>query len=196
VEPRVRRAAEQAARLLGDEAGIAVEDDHPPLADPWPFVDVIWAANQASHHAGDFAQVRELLDQGRATLVGRGLGISAAEYIAAQDARAGYEMGWDAFMERYDLVLTPTVPTTAFPAGVDHPEQVAGRPVEYLSWTPFTYPFNATGQPAVSVPCGQVDGLPVGLQIVGRRGADATVLQAARTFERIAPWNYDGLEVG
>ena len=64
----------------------------------------------------------------------------------------------------------------------------AGRPGEYLSWTPFTYPFNATGQPAMSVPCGYVDGLPVGLQIVGRRYADADVFAASAAFERIRPW--------
>jgi aspartyl-tRNA(Asn)/glutamyl-tRNA(Gln) amidotransferase subunit A len=194
VEEEVRRVAESAARLLGEHAGIEIDSDHPALDDPWPLIDVIWAANQASAHADTFSEVRPLLDRGRAELVERGLRIRAADYIAAQDARAGYEMAWDGFMERYDVVLTPTVPTTSFPAGLDHPPMVAGREVEYLSWTPFTYPFNATGQPAMSVPCGYVDGLPVGLQIVGRRGADAVVLRVARAFERAAPWNYDGME--
>ena len=73
---------------------------------------------------------------------------------------------------------------------------MAGRPTEYLSWTAFTYPFNVTGQPAASVPCGRDrDGLPVGLQIVGRRGEDALVLRAARAFERAFPWSYDGLDL-
>ena len=79
-------------------------------------------------------------------MVARGLTIPATAYVAAQDARAGYELAWDGFMAGYDLMLTPTVPVTAFLAGTDNPPMVAGRPVEYLSWTAFTYPFNATGQ--------------------------------------------------
>jgi aspartyl-tRNA(Asn)/glutamyl-tRNA(Gln) amidotransferase subunit A len=101
----------------------------------------------------------------------------------------------EAFFERFDLLLTPTLPVTAFAAGLDQPGTVAGRPTEYLSWTAFTYPFNVSGQPAASVPCGMVDGLPVGLQIVGRHGADALVLRAARAFERLHPWSYDGLDL-
>ncbi|HVG88583.1 MAG TPA: amidase family protein [Gaiellales bacterium] len=196
VEPEVLGAVERAAHLLAEGAGLAIADDHPQLDDPWPFIDVIWAANQASHHAENFRQVRELLDPGRAEVVARGLTIPATAYVAAQDARAGYELAWDGFMAGYDLMLTPTVPVTAFLAGTDNPPMVAGRPVEYLSWTAFTYPFNATGQPAATVPCGLVDGLPVGLQIVGRRGEDALVLRAARAFERLCPWSYDEMECG
>jgi aspartyl-tRNA(Asn)/glutamyl-tRNA(Gln) amidotransferase subunit A len=196
VEPAVREAAERAAWVLAEGARLELEEAHPQLEDPWPFIDVIWAATQAAEHAGNFHQVRDLLDRGRAALVDRGRSIATADYIKAQDARAGYELGWDSFMAHYDVVLTPTVPTTAFPAGLDHPGEVAGRPVEYLSWTAFTYPFNATGQPAATVPCGLVDGLPVGLQIVGRRGDDALVLRLARAFERLAPWSYDKMENG
>jgi aspartyl-tRNA(Asn)/glutamyl-tRNA(Gln) amidotransferase subunit A len=196
VEPAVQEAAERAARVLAEGAGLELEEAHPQLEDPWPFIDVIWAATQAAEHAGNFHQVRDLLDRGRAALVDRGRSITTADYIKAQDARAGYELGWDSFMAHYDVLLTPTVPTTAFPAGLDHPGEVAGRPVEYLSWTAFTYPFNATGQPAATVPCGLVDGLPVGLQIVGRRGDDPLVLRLARAFERLAPWSYDKMENG
>jgi aspartyl-tRNA(Asn)/glutamyl-tRNA(Gln) amidotransferase subunit A len=76
----------------------------------------------------------------------------------------------------------------AFRAGDDGPATVTGRTVSYLSWTAFTYPFNLSGQPAATVPCGLVDGLPVGLQIVGRRLDDALVLRAARLFERVRPF--------
>jgi aspartyl-tRNA(Asn)/glutamyl-tRNA(Gln) amidotransferase subunit A len=101
----------------------------------------------------------------------------------------------EAFFDDVDLLLTPTLPVTAFPAGRDQPGEVAGRPTEYLSWTAFTYPFNVSSQPAASVPCGMLDGLPVGLQIVGPRGADALVLRAARAFEQLQPWSYDGLDL-
>jgi aspartyl-tRNA(Asn)/glutamyl-tRNA(Gln) amidotransferase subunit A len=92
------------------------------------------------------------------------------------------------FFERFDLLLTPTLPCPPFAVGLDQPGSVAGRPTEYLSWTQFTYPFNASGQPAASVPCGMLDGLPVGLQIVGRPGDDRLVLRAAAAFEAAWPW--------
>jgi aspartyl-tRNA(Asn)/glutamyl-tRNA(Gln) amidotransferase subunit A len=92
-------------------------------------------------------------------------------------------------METYDLILTPTLPCTAFPVGFDHPGTVAGKPTTYLGWTPFTYPFNLTGQPAATVPCGfDANGLPIGLQIVGRWRDDVTVLRAAAAFEEARPW--------
>ena len=73
--------------------------------------------------------------------------------------------------------------------GLDNPTEIAGKPVEPYAWIPFTYPFNMTGQPASSVPCGFTkDGLPIGLQIVGRRFDDVTVLRASAAFERVRPW--------
>ena len=99
---------------------------------------------------------------------------------------------WDRmqhFFARYDLLLTPTMPTTAFAADRPIPTVVAGRPIIGFGYTPFTYPFNLTGQPAITVPCGvAADGLPVGLQIVGGRFADAIVLRAAAAFEAARPW--------
>src|SRR5438128_30985 len=76
-----------------------------------------------------------------------------------------------------------TLPLTAFDVALDQPGSVAGRTTEYLSWTPLTYTCNVTGLPAATVPCGFVAGLPVGLQVIGRRGADALVLRAAAAFE-------------
>ena len=78
---------------------------------------------------------------------------------------------------------------TAFAAGDDHPGQINGQDTTYLGWTAFTYPFNTTGQPAATVPCGFAgDGLPVGLQIVGRWRDDVTVLRASAAFEAVDPW--------
>jgi Asp-tRNA(Asn)/Glu-tRNA(Gln) amidotransferase A subunit family amidase len=94
------------------------------------------------------------------------------------------------FFERYELLLTPTTAVPPFAIGIDYPTEIAGRPVSSpLAWLPFTFPFSMTGQPAISVPCGWTrEGLPVGLQIVGRRFADAAVLRAARMFEIASPW--------
>jgi aspartyl-tRNA(Asn)/glutamyl-tRNA(Gln) amidotransferase subunit A len=79
--------------------------------------------------------------------------------------------------------------TVAWEAGKPAPAQIAGRPIVDFGYTPFTFPFNLTGQPAATVPCGfSSDGLPIGLQIVGRRLDDATVLRAAAAFEAARPW--------
>ena len=94
--------------------------------------------------------------------------------------------------EKYDLMLTPTLATAAFEAGDMGPlgpAKVNGQDASPSSWVCFTYPFNFTGQPAASVPCGfNSEGLPVGLQIVGRRFDEALVLRAAAAFEKAHPW--------
>jgi aspartyl-tRNA(Asn)/glutamyl-tRNA(Gln) amidotransferase subunit A len=189
-EPAVVAVCEAAARSFAALGGV-VEEAHPPLADPWPIVDVIWCANQAAPFGrGRLAEVRDLLDPGRLPVIERGLAMTATDLVAAQGAKARYAEGWDAFMRDHDLLLTPTLPVTAFEAGLDQPGSVAGHPTEYLSWTAFTYPFNVSGQPAATVPCGSVDGMPVGLQIVGRRGADSLVLRTAAAFEAAHPWRF------
>jgi aspartyl-tRNA(Asn)/glutamyl-tRNA(Gln) amidotransferase subunit A len=91
------------------------------------------------------------------------------------------------FHERYDLLLTPTLPIAAFEAGKERPDPA--RQPRWIHWAPFSSPFNLTQQPAASVPCGLTRaGLPVGLQIVGPMHDDAMVLRAARAFEAARPW--------
>jgi aspartyl-tRNA(Asn)/glutamyl-tRNA(Gln) amidotransferase subunit A len=92
------------------------------------------------------------------------------------------------FHRTYDLLLTPVISCTAFPVGQE-PKQIAGRDVPPSGWMPFTQPFNLTGQPAASVPCGfDSKGLPVGLHVVGRAYEDSLVLRACRAFEEMQPW--------
>ena len=147
IEAPVGEACEAAA-LRFTELGAEVVEEHPALDDPWPALDTIWAANQAADHAADFDAIRDRLDRGRAALVERGLRIPASEYVVAQDVRAGFEMAWDTFMEGFDLMLTPTVPITAFAAGLDHPgpsradraSTWAGRPSPTRSTSPASPP--------------------------------------------------------
>jgi aspartyl-tRNA(Asn)/glutamyl-tRNA(Gln) amidotransferase subunit A len=192
VEAEVLDVAAAAARRL-PQLGLVLEDADPGLGDPWPIVEAIWAWNQAQDE--DPAK-RELADPGRWDVVERGMRMTEADLEAAQAERARYTEAMESFFARYDLLVTPTLPCPPFRAGADQPGWVAGRPTEYLSWTAFTYPFNVTGQPAASVPCGRdPNGLPVGLQLVGRRGEDALVLRAARTFEQAFPWSYHDLDL-
>jgi aspartyl-tRNA(Asn)/glutamyl-tRNA(Gln) amidotransferase subunit A len=93
------------------------------------------------------------------------------------------------FMQKYDLLLTPTIAVPAFAQGIHGPETIDAKKVGPFQWIVFTQPFNMTGQPAASLPAGFTrEGLPVGLQIVGRHLDDATVLRASAAFEAASPW--------
>ena len=189
IDPEVRDIVAKAA-LRFEELGCHVEEAHPDLEDPWEsIVHVIWASAFAGLHLHDLDAVRDQIDPGLVRVIEQGLQLSGAEVAIAYARRNDYYHAWRQFMERYDLLLTPTLPVTAFTAGDDYPGQINGQPTTYLSWTAFTYPFNITGQPAATVPCGFAsDGLPVGLQIVGRWRDDVTVFRASAAFEALAPW--------
>ncbi len=189
VAPGVRAAAERAAHHF-EGLGCSLDEAHPDLPDPWDIEATIWEAAMAGVFRGRLDEVRDLLDPGLLRVVERGNVLAAADLAAAQQRRAATFDAWRRFMELYDLLLTPTLPVTAFAAGDDEPDRTDGRTdVTPLDWTTFTYPFNLTGQPAATVPCGfDADGLPVGLQIVGRFHDDATVLRGAAAFEAVAPW--------
>jgi aspartyl-tRNA(Asn)/glutamyl-tRNA(Gln) amidotransferase subunit A len=108
------------------------------------------------------------------------------EYLEAVGRRSELAIHMGRFHARYDLLLTPAVPIPAFEAGREVPEGSPHR--RWTSWTPFTYPFNLTQQPAASVPCGFTSaGLPVGLQIVGAKYKDALVLRAAHAYQTANP---------
>jgi len=115
--------------------------------------------------------------------------VTAREYLDAQSWARAFWLEVHGFLARFDLLLTPTVAVLPFAVGGPPPRAIAGEPLTVLGWMPFTYPFNLTGQPAASVPVGlTARGLPVGLQIVGRRHADRTVLAAAAAYEAACPW--------
>ena len=189
VDPEVREIVTKAA-LRFEELGCHVDEAHPGLEDPWEdIVHIIWGSTFAGLHLDNLDAVRDQIDPGLVRVIEQGLQLSGAEVAIAYAKRNDYYDAWRQFMEGYDLLLTPALPVTAFPAGDDHPGQIDGQPTTYLSWTAFTYPFNITGQPAASIPCGFAsDGLPVGLQIVGRWRDDVTVLRASAAFEALAPW--------
>ena len=112
--------------------------------------------------------------------------LSMLDYLGAVNVRMAVSERMCRFHMKYDLLLTPTLPLTAFRTGREVP--VDWPSTRWPTWTPFTYPFNLTGQPALSVPCGfSSAGLPIGLQIVGRRFEDERVLQAGHAYQQAAP---------
>ena len=181
---------EQAAMAFR-ELGCEVQQVDPGLPDPANIIDVMWSGAMAGYFATRLDEVRDLLDPGLLAVVERAASLSAADMAHALQQRNTYYTGMRQFMDlqRFDLLLTPTLPVTAFTAGLDEPDGWRRATLAPLDWTPFTFPFNLTGQPAATVPCGfDRNGLPVGLQIVGRWRDDSAVLRAAAAFEAAMPW--------
>jgi Asp-tRNA(Asn)/Glu-tRNA(Gln) amidotransferase A subunit family amidase len=130
-------------------------------------------------------------------LIDPGAHVSGVQYVGARNAQWEYACAWGRFMGDYDLFLTPAMECVAFEHGRTGPATIGGEPIGdfYDDYCHFCYPFNLTGQPAMSVPMGTAEhGLPVGLQIVGRRFEDDVVLRVAAAWERLNPWLRAGLE--
>ncbi|SFY53977.1 amidase [Streptomyces sp. F-1] len=180
VAPAVAAAVRRAVARLAD-LGAYVEEADPDFSDPVEAFEVLWSSGAARIAQLLSPHLRKLLDPGLAEVCARGARLSALDYLAAVDARMDLGRRMGRFHERYDLLVTPTLPLTAFEAGVEVPRGSAHR--RWTGWTPFTYPFNLTQQPAASVPVGRDgDGLPVGLQLVAARHRDDLVLRAAHAL--------------
>ena len=124
-----------------------------------------------------------------AALVQMGRLVSGADVLKAEQLRTRLMAGFRTVFERADVVVTPTGPITAPRVG-EFSVQVAGGEESALSATwRLTYPFNLTGLPAITLPCGfDGDGLPIGLQIAGRPFDEPTVLRAAHAYEAAHDW--------
>ena len=184
VDPEVARLTAAAAPSLA-RAGAEVRDLGPAFPDPWPTIHTLWAASEAATYPDGIDAIRDLLDPGRIAVIEAGFGLRPGEVAAAALARHTHYRAVDALFASADLLAMPTLPVPAFPAGQDSPVR-HGRQTSYLGWTGFTYPFNLSGHPAATVPCGlTAGGLPVGLQLVGRWHSDALVLRAAAAFEQL-----------
>jgi aspartyl-tRNA(Asn)/glutamyl-tRNA(Gln) amidotransferase subunit A len=185
VEPEIAELAARAAGVFSD-LGAHVEAVDPGFADPREAFDVLWSSGAAAAMPGLGDPPLEALDPGLAELVRSGRSHSAVDYLTASRRRDELGILMSRFHEKWDLLVTPALPIVAFEAGRNVPDGWPER--DWPSWTPFTYPFNLTQQPAAVVPCGFTGaGLPVGLQIVGPRHADALVLRAARAYEAANP---------
>jgi Asp-tRNA(Asn)/Glu-tRNA(Gln) amidotransferase A subunit family amidase len=190
VEPDVRAAFHRALAALAD-AGWELVEAHPPPTYPTPIWNTIATAEGYASEGPLLAEFAERMTEGTAELIRAGERVSAGAYIDAQHERAAYTRAWSEFFVAHDLLLTPAMQLTALPVGVLAPERIDGEPVDSFwdDWCTFCLPANLTGQPAASVPIGfDSGGLPVGLQIIGRRWEDARVLAAAAAVEQLLPW--------
>lgn len=189
VQKDVMACVEQAVNAF-KEMGHAVELWTGQL----PFTGDVWTSLICTDI---YAQLSDVLEKNHAE-IGRTLaavvdqtrGLTVAKLTAIQQLRAQLNLHLAELFEAFDLLLTPTMPTEAFAAGGPPPDEIDGHPIPLLGAVAFTYPFNLSGHPAASVPAGLTQGgLPAGLQIIGPRHRDDRVLQAARAYEKVRPWN-------
>jgi aspartyl-tRNA(Asn)/glutamyl-tRNA(Gln) amidotransferase subunit A len=185
IDPEVAAAVDNAARALAG-LGARVEprelDTREIVA---PFVALY--VTGSAHGISTLAPAQRALLEPRLERLERELATrDSFAYLKAVAARERFQARMNEFFRTCDLLITPTMPIPAFAAGLEFPDDSYR---EWWEWSPFTYPFDLTMQPAASAPCGfTTAGLPIGLHIVGQRFADALVLRAARAYERAHPF--------
>ena len=188
VDPEVATIVAQAARAF-QELGAVVEDVKCGFADSHRIIRLLWNAHEAGNYARYLPEFRSRMDPGLVASIEDGLRYSVTEYVEARGEKLAYCDSVRPLFETYDLLLTPSVSVTAFEVGRLNPAHWPQHEWDWFPWAGFSYPFNFTGHPAASIPAGfTAAGMPVGLQIVGRRNADLTVLQASAAFEQARPW--------
>ena len=187
VDPEVAEIVAAAAEQF-EGLGASVEHIDKIFDDPTPIFEVFWRTGAANALRGFDDEQKKLIEEGLVETAARGVGVTALEFLAARTARQTLAQHMSAFHQTYDILLTPTLAVPPFPVGMLVPPDMESN--DWKTWTPFTYPFNMTKQPAASVPCGFTkSGLPVGLQIVGALHRDDQVLRAARAYEMACPWH-------
>ncbi len=186
VDAEVVERVDRAVAVLAEQ-GAEVEEVDPGFSDPREPFEMYYATSMATTLKRLGADAPAVMDPGYLRLAGQGRRYSGIDLIEGWAVREALGRHMNAFHQRFDLLVTPQLPLAAFAAGAEFPPDRGMS--SWFDWSPFTYPFNWTGQPAASVPCGlTAAGLPVAMQIVGPRFGDMLVLQASRAYEAASPF--------
>ena len=188
VDPDVAALVRKAAEAF-TELGATVEEVATPWAAPGPeMIRFFWSAHM-TRLKPHLEKWESQMDPGLVACIRDSENVSVADYQAARERKMPYIADIHRWFENWDFLLTPSVSVAAFPAEKLMPDHWPHHAWDWVSWAEFSYPFNMSWNPAASVPCGfTADGLPVGLQIVGKRFDDLGVLQASAAFEEARPW--------
>ena len=194
VDPEIAAAVDVAAKQFAD-LGASVEQVDPGFSDPIEMFHVHWflgAYNATMPLPKEkFAQ----LDPGLIKTAEAGAKITTKEYLQAQNERGKLGVLMKRFHESYDLLLTPSLAVLPFTAGRLAPESMGDA--YWTEWTPFTYPFNLTQQPGLSIPCGfSKSGLPISLQLVGPMHREDLLLRAGAAYEAATDWHVPRPKIG
>jgi amidase len=189
VDDEVRRVTQDSLRVFRS-LGAKVEAACPAFAEVPDIIRGTRALTMVALHADRLPKWRESMQKELVLDTERGLGLTTRDIARSEVLRSVLWQRVQAFMATRDLLVLPTVAASPFPVEQTYLTEINGRPLDhYFQWFSLTYGITLTGLPAISVPCGFTrDGLPVGLQIVGRRRQETAVLQAAAAFEAAAPW--------
>ncbi|MEX0758845.1 MAG: amidase [Tistlia sp.] len=190
VDPEVAGAVRRAAQVIAGLGAEVVEAD-PGVVDPIETFNTLFRSGFAYALRSFGPEQLALVGEQLRDAARRGAAIDLNTYLEAQDQRRALGRAFARFFQDYDLLLTPTTSVTAFAADRWVPESFEDR-ADPRAWTPFGYPVNLAQCPAITLPCGfSKAGLPIGLQIVGPRFGEATVLALAQAYEKAR-----GIEVG
>ncbi len=186
VDPEVAALVRRAAEGF---AGAALEEVTPAWGKKGPdLARRFWSAHQ-TRLAKLLPKWEAAMDPGLVACVKAGGETSMADYQDLRTRKHAYIAEIHTFFEEWDFLITPTVSVAAFPVPAIRPAHWPAHEWDWMAWAEFSYPFNMSWNPAATVPCGfTAEGLPVGMQIVGRRFDDLGVLQAAAAFEAAMPW--------
>jgi aspartyl-tRNA(Asn)/glutamyl-tRNA(Gln) amidotransferase subunit A len=188
VDGDVASLVADAARVFEDMGAQVTEVTPGWAADGPELARFFWPVHQLVHLA-NLSQWESKMDPGLVACIRHAGNPSAVEYMAMRQRKLDYIAAVHEWFGDWDLLLTPAVSVAAFPAERLQPADWPQDDWDWMMWAEFSYPFNFTHNPAASIPCGFTEsGLPVGLQIVGRRMDDAGVLGAAAAFEAARPW--------
>lgn len=196
-EPEVLAATNAAAQTF-ETLGANVEEASPDLSGLFEAYDCLRICNRAATYRANGAGAdRAKMDELVARVLDQATAYSNDDYIAALAMRETLSARMRAFHQSYDVLLTPTMAVTPLPIGAGPcPDDAHWYQIDGKIWSPYTFAFNMTQQPAASIPCGLTDGngpapagLPIGLQIVAAPFRDDLVLRASRAFEASRPWS-------
>jgi aspartyl-tRNA(Asn)/glutamyl-tRNA(Gln) amidotransferase subunit A len=188
VDPEVADLVRAAVARFA-ELGAVVEEVTLPWAAAGPELGRFFWTAHVSRHQPRLAEWESRMDPGLVACVKEGAKQTIVDYQIMRERKMAYVAAIHRWFEDWDFLLTPAVSVAAFPAEKLQPAHWPQHPWDWLSWAEFSYPFNFSWNPAASVPCGFTgQGLPVGIQVVGRRFDDLGVLQASAAYEAVAPW--------
>jgi aspartyl-tRNA(Asn)/glutamyl-tRNA(Gln) amidotransferase subunit A len=188
VDPEVAALVKAAVDRFAGLGAIVEEVPLPWAAEGPELIRFFWTAHTA-RHLPRLAEWESKMDPGLVACVKAGAGTTMTQYQIMRERKHAYIAAAHRWFQDWDFLLTPSVSVAAFPADRLMPAHWPQHDWDWVQWAEFSYPFNFTWNPAASVPCGfTAEGLPVGLQIVGKRFDDLGVLQASAAFEAIAPW--------
>ncbi len=189
VDPDVAALVRAGAEAWAKDAGVELVDVTPPWGTTGPgLAREFWSAHM-SRLSQYLPQWEAKMDAHLVACIKDGVSVMMPQYQAMRARKYAYVADIHRWFQDWDFLITPTVSVAAFRAELIIPAHWPQHAWDWMQWAEFSYPFNMSGNPATTVPCGFTEaGLPVGLQIVGKRFDDLGVFQASRAFERARPW--------